>query len=607
MIHIDHLNVSYGKRTLFHDAEITIERGQLTAICGPSGVGKTTLLNIIGLISGFSDYTYTFDENVIDVKNEQWKADMRKQNIAYVFQEHNLHDDLSIMDNIKLYCYISGHKFNQEQANAVLSMMGLTMNADTLVSVLSGGEYQRLSLACALMKNPHVVIADEVTSALDDKNREYIIRLLKDIAQSGRMVILATHDKDVLTKCDVVYTLSAQKIIKERCNSELPKVQNDKQRHYERINTLDLATTMHIFYHWYSKFSLGKRRWEKRTFIILPSIIIFLCLFFIGIKDGMVQHFHDSLNAYGMNEVYITGNYDISDSALASLKAIDGVGDAVSFSLSSIDSIQVDDKTLDLMQSATVAPYFSFQNEYLKNEQTQDAFLSYYLAERYHIKPGSMLHIKEGDMEINVKIGAILEQDVQLVQGMSSLFVIYVPHNIYSGIGKTQAVIHLESFEAFNHITDDIEKLLPNHQAYLAQSDYLTQMASLDTYSQYLETFIAVLLVLTILFLSISQYFAVKNRKYEICVLRANGLSKKETARVIFHIFANDMIKTGSIVLILLLGAKFIAVLTGSEIFALTGYMFIFYLLMVIGTYVIPVGLTLWIMLRIDIEKMMRT
>lgn len=106
MIYINHLNAAYGKRCLFHDAEITIERGKLTAVCGPSGVGKTTLLNIIGLISGFHDYTYTFDEKVLNTKNEQMKADMRKTKIAYVFQEHNLHDDLSLIDNMKLYCTI---------------------------------------------------------------------------------------------------------------------------------------------------------------------------------------------------------------------------------------------------------------------------------------------------------------------------------------------------------------------------------------------------------------------------------------------------------------------------------------------------------------------
>ena len=172
---------------------------------------------------------------------------------------------------------------------------------------------------------------------------------------------------------------------------------------------------------------------------------------------------------------------------------------------------------------------------------------------------------------------------------------------------RSNAVVHLENFEAFKHIVDDIDKALPNHQAYLAQSDYLTQMASMETYSRFLENFIKALLILTVVFLSVSQFFAVKNRKYEICVLRANGLSKKETAHVILRIFADDMIKTGLLVFLMLSGAKLTVILIGSEIFVFTAFMMIAYLLMLISIYVIPVTLTLWIMLRINIEKMMRS
>lgn len=605
MIHINHLHVAYGERILFDDAEMTVERGKLTAVCGPSGVGKTTLLNIIGLLSGFHDYTYTFDEKVLDMNNEQMKADMRKQSIAYVFQQHNLHDDLSILDNIKLYCYISGHKFDKNHVEKVLNMMGLTMDTDTKVSVLSGGEYQRLSLVCALMKDPHVIIADEITSALDHENSEYIISLLKKIAQTGRMVILATHDKAVLSKCDVLYTVSHQKIMKESNCSELTETSGYKQSLNEKNDTGDL--NMKHFYRWYSKFSLGKRKWEKYMFILMPSFIIFLSLFFIGIKDGMIQRFHDSLNEYGMNEVYITGNSKVRESEIEVLKGIEGVSDVAVLSTLSFDSMLINDEPVQFTQTVTAVPYFSFQNDYLDEEKTSGAYVSYYLVERYHMKKGDSLKIKEGEINIDIEIGGILKQDLQLVQGMSSLFVIYIPQAIFPNTDTTNAVVHLENFEAFKHIADDIDKALPNHQAYLAQSDYLTQMASMETYSRFLETFITALLILTVVFLSVSQFFAVKNRKYEICVLRANGLSKKETAHVILRIFADDMIKTGLLVFLMLIATKLTVILIGSEIFVLTGFMVIAYLLMLISIYVIPVTLTLWIMLRINIEKMMRS
>lgn len=607
MITIQKLNAAYGKRTLFQDTAVTIEDGRLTAICGPSGIGKTTLLNILGLLSGFSDYTYTFNEHLVNLSNEKEKADMRKQNIAYVFQEHNLHDNLTIEENLKLYCMISNHPYQEEKAKAALNQMELLLPFDTKAAVLSGGEYQRLSLACALMKEPQLIIADEVTSALDHENSERIIKLLKDIANTGKMVILATHDQRVLSQCDIIYTIKDQKIVNETL-AEAEREDTQSIQKQENVSKTEINHfSLNRFYRWYAKFSLGKSKWEKRAFILLPSVIIFLCLFFIGIKDSMIQHFHDSLNAYGMNEVYISGQRNITDHNLNKLKAIEGVEDVALFSPRAIDYLQVDDASIALTQTATVVPYFPFQNNYLEKEQTKDAYLSYYLAERYQIKKGSTLHIKEGDLDLSIKVGGILEQDVQLVQGSSSLYMIYIPQAIYPTADKAFAVVHLRDFEAFDQITDKIYDFMPSCQVVLAQSDYLTQMESMDQYSGYLEVFITSLLVLTILFLSVSQYFAVKNCKYEISVLRANGLSRKEVSHVIIHIFADDMIKTGVLVAAMLFVAKIIAILMGNNIFIFTPFMIVCYLLMVVGTYVIPVLLTLWIMLRMNIEKMLRT
>ena len=219
------------------------------------------------------------------------------------------------------------------------------------------------------------------------------------------------------SKCDVLYTVSHQKIMKESNCSELTETSGYKQSLNEKNDTGDL--NMKHFYRWYSKFSLGKRKWEKYMFILMPSFIIFLCLFFIGIKDGMIQRFHDSLNEYGMNEVYITGNSKVRESEIEVLKGIEGVSDVAVLSTLSFDSMLINDEPVQFTQTVTVVPYFSFQNDYLDEEKTSGAYVSYYLAERYHMKKGDSLKIKEGEINIDIEIGGILKQDLQLVQGMS--------------------------------------------------------------------------------------------------------------------------------------------------------------------------------------------
>ncbi len=601
MIRIEHLHIAYGERTLFQDETIQLKQGELTAIIGESGVGKTTLLNVIGLISGFHEHSYYLDEYQLDLKNENVKADIRKTQIAYIFQEHNLHDDLTIEENLMLYAKVSGQPYTRDHGFDALAQVGLSLEMDTQVAVLSGGEYQRLSIACALMKQPYLIIADEMTSALDRENADLIMSLLKKLADAGKMVIVATHDSYILSKCDCVYQIHNQSIqLVQSANHTLSNNDDDASDH--EVHSVSLKP----FYRWYARFALGKRKWERWYNIVIPAIVIFLCLFFIGIRDDMSTHYHDNLNEFGMNEIFISGDYDISDTKCNQLRQLEGVENVATFTPRTLDILYANGESIQTLEPITVIPYFDFQLRYLGITKSEGAYLSYFLAERYDIQEDMQLRLESFDYQENISVSGILSPDFALVQGSGTLYAIYVPAEIFLMDVHTQGVIHLRDFEAFLNMYDNVKTIVPNHQIILASNDYLTQMATMDHYRTYVNTFITILLILTILFLSISQFFAIKNHKYEISILRANGLSKREVVITVIHLFARDIMKTAGLVALFLIFTDLLFRIMHVSLSLITPFLILVYLLLLIITYTIPLLLTLWMMLRVDIEKMLR-
>lgn len=203
-IKANNLSVMINGKTILSNVTLEAEGGKMTALTGASGSGKTTLLNCLGLIQPISSGEIMIDGISAADWNERKKVEFWKKNATFIYQDYGIIDEETVAYNVLLQKV----KLNGSRVKEVLKTVGLSGRENDLAIVLSGGEKQRLGIARAMLKNASVIFADEPTASLDSGNREMVISLLKQCAQNGSMVILATHDERLVKECDCVITLS---------------------------------------------------------------------------------------------------------------------------------------------------------------------------------------------------------------------------------------------------------------------------------------------------------------------------------------------------------------------------------------------------------------
>lgn len=173
--------------------DFEIEEGELVIIVGPSGAGKTTVLNLLGGMDVVTDGEILLDNELISKYNEKELVRYRREDIGFVFQFYNLVQNLTALENVELASQISKNPLDAKQC---LVNVGLSHRLDSFPSQLSGGEQQRVSIARALAKNPKLLLCDEPTGALDNKTGKNILKLLqKTSVEDNKTVIIITHNQ----------------------------------------------------------------------------------------------------------------------------------------------------------------------------------------------------------------------------------------------------------------------------------------------------------------------------------------------------------------------------------------------------------------------------
>ena len=190
---------------------LSIERGEFTAIVGPSGSGKTTLLNIIGCLDTPTAGIVRYNGTPLGTMKEDERAAYRKKHISFIFQSYNLIPVLTVRENVELPLVIERRLSKAEirkKAEEVLAAVGLKGLEDRFPRELSGGQEQRVAIARALVKDPYIVLADEPTANLDSHMAEEIVDLMRDINKKlNATFIFSTHDALVQHQARRVITI----------------------------------------------------------------------------------------------------------------------------------------------------------------------------------------------------------------------------------------------------------------------------------------------------------------------------------------------------------------------------------------------------------------
>jgi putative ABC transport system ATP-binding protein len=221
MIEIKDLHKSYkiGKNSLhvLKGINFSVKEGELVSIMGSSGSGKSTLLNILGILDEADSGTYHLDGVPIKNLNERVAANYRNKFLGFIFQSFNLINYKSALDNVALPLYYQGLPRGErnDRAMSYLEKVGLADWASHKPNELSGGQKQRVAIARALGSHPKVLLADELTGALDSTTSYEIMDLIQKINDEGKTILVVTHEEDIAQMTKRIVYLKDGLIIKD--------------------------------------------------------------------------------------------------------------------------------------------------------------------------------------------------------------------------------------------------------------------------------------------------------------------------------------------------------------------------------------------------------
>ena len=207
ILKLNNIKKSYGQHIIFDSFNLVVNEGDYIVITGESGCGKTTLLNMIGMI----DRPDSGEIYIMGKKNPHFDSKtgrmLLRDKIAYIFQNYGLVDDETVKYNLKIKGYYS-HKTKAKDMLDALYKVGLDESyINRRIYELSGGEQQRVALAGLYLKDFKIILADEPTGSLDEKNKRVIMNILDSMNKSGKTIILVTHDKEIRENAEKVIEL----------------------------------------------------------------------------------------------------------------------------------------------------------------------------------------------------------------------------------------------------------------------------------------------------------------------------------------------------------------------------------------------------------------
>jgi putative ABC transport system ATP-binding protein len=205
-----------------HGASLSVDVGEMVAIMGASGSGKSTMLNVIGTLDRPDAGTYVLDGEAVETWDEVQLSELRNKKIGFVFQSFHLLPRDTALENVELPMVYAGERgaVRRRRAAEALARVGLGDRMDHLPTQLSGGQQQRVAIARALVNNPLLLLADEPTGALDSATTAQVMELFLDLHRQGMTIVLVTHDPNIARYAERVVTFKDGLVIADQRKSK---------------------------------------------------------------------------------------------------------------------------------------------------------------------------------------------------------------------------------------------------------------------------------------------------------------------------------------------------------------------------------------------------
>lgn len=539
ILRIDRLTKVYGKNNTYQkvldNINISFKSNEFVCILGESGSGKSTLLNIIGGLD--NKYEGSINLNNLNIKYIN-QDEYRKNNIGFVFQNFNLINNLSVINNILLPIEKERTSYRNKKKKAIdlLRKLNIYLIKNKKINELSGGQKQRVAIARALINDPSIILADEPTGALDEENSIKILEILKEINKEGKLVIAVTHSKKVIDYSTRVITIKDGKIYSDKKIKKVKETIIDKDQKLEN-------KFIYLIKHGIKNLRVNKKR---NLFITLASSIgiigITLSLF---LGDGVKNYINDLItsktnpNVYNLTSKNIYYDDDLINK-INNIKHIDKVYKEITINVSNIN-----DNTLSYLDG--------INNPKVKIGDNKELIVNKSLAKKinknYKEVIGTIVSLTFVDnykvFNEKIKISGISEDSgVDMIDerynstiSYSRLEEIYKKYNI--PLKPNNLSIKIDSKNNIDYIKDKLKELKidakTNEDLYKELTKYL------DIATFILSTFSFSSLFVSIIMITIIINITILERVKEIGLLRSIGYSKID----IKNIFRSETISIG--------------------------------------------------------------
>ncbi|MCL2141111.1 MAG: ABC transporter ATP-binding protein/permease [Dehalococcoidia bacterium] len=303
MLKVRNLKIVYGDRLIFNNVNAEFKRGTITVIQGKSGSGKSSLLNVLGLMQSAFNYEYTFDDTDVTKFNEAQRADFRLHNVGFVFQRSNLIQEFTARQNLIVPMSITNQQDIEKKADDLIKYVGLEEVKNNFPGNLSGGEEQRLAIARAIANDADIILADEPTASLDVDNSKIVLELFRKLAHElNKIVILVSHSELVPKYADAICEIKEQDIV-------ITKTAETVKSPYPLENNKATLKKRNPFR--FVKFYSMKRSGDKmlnRVFIAVTALVAAAAILSTNFGSNLVAQEMQRVNSIADKSILVVNN-----------------------------------------------------------------------------------------------------------------------------------------------------------------------------------------------------------------------------------------------------------------------------------------------------------